>query len=372
MKRNYQRIAIRLNKSNFITFILIVFFGGATKLLLAQTNSECYPCQLPRHPESRVLPEDQTLTITFKNEVPPLYGLTSLKRETISMYGRLIQGIRVYRFIDKICVDTVIKLDDVNEIRSSGIGTGGQTLILPVLPAREFYQDEDISKIKTKSLELSFSTNFLGSDNSTDKIGFSSPIPQLSILANPFGSLLNNKFKILLSCGLLVEDGRVRFPLGSQLRWTIFGDEYEEEFYDYYPSECKFGIMGEVPIAPEDEELIEVPSLLKQDSTVYFTRQTRVIRDEYRPFLLAELGSLLNGNFTGSGSSPSINPEEYGQYYYKVGLGLPLFEIVNFSLSYKYQIFNLRTPCLACSEKYIVNTIKAEGLELALALYFNY
>lgn len=360
-----------MKKANFLILTIILMFFALNTNIFANVQ-DSLDCPLPRHPDIKVISKGETLDIFFKDDRPPIYGVFSIKRETITKYGRLLQSIRVKRKNESQTIDTVLLLDDVSELKASSLGAGGQTLVVPVLAAREFYKPDNISTLKPNFLEARFQVGMFGNDESNSKSGFKSPLIGMSALVSPFGQSFGETINLSLGAGIFMESGRMRIPVFGNLRWTFMGAIREEEYYNYYPSPCKFGIKGESPIRPSDKTMEEVPAKEKVDSTVYFQKNRRLIKDKFRPFAFVEAGPILNGSFEGSGKEPAVNSNDYSQYYYSFGLGMPIFDYLVASLAYKYQRLNLRVPCQACNDTFILNTNVSQGLELGISLNLNY
>jgi len=361
-----------MKKNNLVNicFSLVLCLACSTNLQGAE--NDCTDCPLPRHPDITIISKDETLNVSFKDGRPPIYGVHSIKRETVRKYGRLIQAITIKKMIDNKCVDSVLLLDDISELKASGLGAGGQTLVIPVLQAREFYRPVNLSALRPNFIEARVQVGMYGADASKSIAGFSNPLIGMSALLSPFGRSFGDQVKLAVGGGVFFEGGRMRIPVFPHLRWTFMGSEREEEYYNYFPTACKFGIYGEKPIRPTDRDLEEVPGTTKLDSTVYFQRNVRLIKDSFRPFVFVEGGPILNGVFDGSGKTPSVNPNDYGQYFFSIGAGLPFYDFLVASIGYKYQRFNVRVPCPACTDQFIVNTTTSQGIELMVGVNFTY
>ena len=361
----YYKILIAMNKQ--LLFIMILAF-----LITEDVLCICDTCPLPRHPQTKSIPLDGTIDVLLKDNAPPIYGVTSVQRVTIKKYGKLIQGIKIYRKINGLCTDTVLVLDDVDKLYSSNLGIGGATLNIPVLPAREYYFDETKTNIKYNVLSFLINTSYFGQDKSKRKIGTDGISYGANLFIYPFKNTFGSKIKLGLGTGINVENGRARVPILASIRLNFLGSEYEEEFFNYYPNSCKFAIEGESPISPNNPNLIEIPTKEKVDSTVYFFIDKKVIKDEYRPYIFLNGGLFLDTDFDGSGSEPSINKNDYNQYGLQFGIGMPLYDILDISLGISYNRFNLRTPCTSCQNYYVVNTNNVIGFFMNIGIYLNY
>ena len=109
-----------------------------------------------------------------------------------------------------------------------------------------------------------------------------------------------------------------------------------------------------------------------RDSTVYLVREKKMVSDGFRPFLFVEGGIILSAGFDGAGRNPSLNPDEYGEYFLGGGAGLPIADFLTISLAYRYLRLNLRTPCPTCPPEltgnpdnfFIQNTNRAHSVLL--------
>lgn len=334
--------------------------------------SQCDTCPLPRHPQTKTLPVDGIVDVILKDHKPPVYGVSSIKRVTIKNYGKYIQGIKVTRINNGNCQDTILSINDVSTIYSSNLGIGGATLNIPVLPGREYFYDETQSILKLNIISLSSNLFFMGKDKSTRNIGTDQIAYGINFALYPFKDILGKRIKTGLGSGLLVENGRARIPLYGSIRYNFWGTEYEEEYFNFYPSPCKFGIEGETPISPQNKNLIEVPTTEKVDSTVYFFLDRKIIKDEFRPYLFLNGGTLFDTGFEGSGSNTALNKDDYGQFFVQFGVGMPLFEIIDISVGISYYRFNLRTPCDACSNYFIINTNNTISTFINFGIFLSY
>jgi hypothetical protein len=331
--------------------MLHLFTAMAQQLSL---NENCYECPLPKAPGQKQNYAD----ILMKNGAV-LYNAISVKRIITEKFGLSVQGLSAHFLNNGICTDTVLILSDVRELRIGGLGPNGGTLATPVFPAREFYYLKPAIKAPNSFLEITPFLLYAGSDESARNIGFDMGYGAEAIVS-PFGSLLGEQWNLALQGALLMENGRMRFPVGGQIRFTFLGAATEINAAEIIPGPCKFRLRdttdktvfrfepaADVPFSPEYEELTTTE---KRDSTVFFGRKKIMQRDKFRPFLFAEGGLILNGTFDGAGRNPSVNPDDYGQFYAGIGLGMPLpfAEFITVSLAYRYMRLNLRTPCPSC------------------------
>jgi hypothetical protein len=308
-----------------------------------------------------------------------LPNCVSIKREMIEVNGNKQQALRLRFMRDNGCTDTVVMAHQVEFITTGSLALDGNPFTVPVLPAREFIYTSTESDIPSSFLELTGNLGYGGSDESSRKIGFGSIYYGGEVLVAPFGNLLGRKLSLALGGGLFLEGGRMRFPVIGHLRYSLFGEARTESVYEFMPNACQFAKTGDSPLEPRST-FTEVQSATAVDSTVYFYRKNSVIQDKFRPFLFVEGGFIFNGSFEGSGKSPSINPDDYSQYTFGGGVGLPFGSIFTASLGYRYMRLNLRTPCPTCppqstnnpDEYFIVNTNSVHSIILKLGLHFDW
>lgn len=359
-----------------IKYLLIglIVTAFAFQGLIAQSNPEntCSDCPLPKHPNINFVPKDSSFDIYFKDMRSPLYDVRSIKRSTMKIFGKLEQALQIKIMKNGICFDTLLQLREIDRLSVVGLGLGGQTLNVPLYPAREYYREEGYSASRPNFIEITGNLGYFGSDKSDRSIGIDGITYGGQLLIAPFGKMLGSSIQFALGSGVMIESSRLRIPVMGHLRWTFMGSEREEEYFNYFPSACKFGMEGERSISINERSFVEVPATGKIDSTVYYYQDKKLIRSEYRPYLFIEGGALFDGGFDGAGSKPSLNPDDYSQYFLGLGVGMPFFDLLATNLSFRYMRTNLRTPCLACDDKFILNTDKSFGLFLSVGLLLEY
>lgn len=352
--------------------IIFLFCVGLLMPCIAEDNTDpCKECPLPRHPNSKATAKDSILDVNFKDNKPTLYNVLSVKRDVLFKYGKHYQALRLKIQDGNSCRDTLVLLADVDKLSASGLGIGGQTLIVPVYPAREYYLEENKIVFPTKFLELTADAGSGGADESSREIGFANFNWGVNLTYSPV-SFMDNKLNLAFSTGINMENSRMRIPLAAEFRFHLFGQKRMETFFNYFPSPCKFAVEGDRPIAPNDPALMEVPTTERTDSTVYFFEDYRIIQPKIRPFLFVKGGWLFDTDFEGAGPNPSLNPRDYAQYTLAAGAGLPILDFLVVKLYYQYSQFNLRTPCVACHETFVVNTNKVHGVYLGFGFIFEH
>jgi hypothetical protein len=354
----------------FTTIILAVLFI-TTSVFSENQTKECQDCPLPKHPDSKAAVPDSTMDVNFKNYLPTIYDVRSVKRDIIHKYGKSYQALKLKMIENGKCKDTTVLLSDVERLSVTGLGINGQTLIIPVYPAREYYSSEEISLKGGKYTEFTFNTGYVGSDDSDRQIGTSGIPYDINLIISPL-SLMDKKFNIGFGAGLHFSDDQLRIPVIAEVRYNILGAINYEKYFNYYPSPCKFGIDGEEKIEPEDSKLVEISTTAKTDSTVYFYEAYREVKSKYRLFAFVDAGYYFDTDFEGAYSTPSLNPEDYGQFFISAGVGMPFYKYFTAKIFYKYSRLNQRTPCQACTKSFVVNTNNLQGIFLGIGFNLDY
>lgn len=351
-----------------------MFFAFLTALLFAgnlesngQTATPCRECSLPGARSVR----DSVMDVKFRDQTI-LRNCVSAKRTMMTLYGRAEEGLHLNYWSAGKCLDTIVPTKQISALSFGGLGLGGQSLELPVLPAREFFRNQNLVKPPQNFLEITGLFGYGGSDASTRKIGFASTYFGAELLVAPFGAFLGEKTALALGGGLMSEAGRMRFPVMGHLRFTLFGGARVEDSVSYLPSPCKFHLSGEAAMPAPDRSFVEVPATDERDQTVAYFREKVVKTDDFRLFGFVEGGKIFDSSYDGYGKDPSLNPDEYSEYFAGLGLGMPLWNWATVSLGYRYMRLNLRTPCETCQDAYIVNTNSIHSVLLKFGLRFGW
>lgn len=309
----------------------------------------------------------------YFDNAPPLQNCTSIERKIITKYDKPIQALDVHYERNGACLDTVVEMQHVTSIGYGGLGLSGNPVEARVAPARELFRSHALLKPPASFIDITPFIGYGGKDTTARKIGFSSIYYGLEALIAPFGTLLGDNFSIAFAGSLLEEGGRTRFPVGGNLRWTIFGSEHSTESQKFEPNSCKFGLPGD-PADTVPEGYTEVPNQgHAPDSTVFYIHEQTIVRNPFRAYLYAEGGTILNGNFDGAGKNPSVNPDDYGQYYIGIGGGVILWDWFTASLAYRYMRLNLRTPCVFCpGDVFIQNTDVSHSILLKVGVNIGF
>jgi hypothetical protein len=346
---------------SLFAFFFLLFHGR----LYAQkgTADICHECPPPAEIAKRGV-----MDLNFENGTS-LENCTSIKRTIVQRYDKDIQALDVHYLKNGKCLDTIVEINHVTKISYGGLGLGGNPIDAPVYPAREFYKNSGNIDPNPNFYSLTPFIGYGGKDTTSRKIGFASTYYGVELLIAPFGTMLGERLALALAGAALIEGGRFRIPLGANLRWTFLGTSHVEQENKIIPSPCKFSFSGDRSDTTLSDDYVEVPSDKKSDQNVFYLHERKLIKDTFRPFIYAEGGAILNGSFEGAGKEPSVNTDEYAQYYAAIGGGVPLFDFLVVSLGYRYMRLNLRTPCAVCPGDFFVqNTNVSHSVLLKIGL----
>lgn len=344
----------------------------------AQTKENaCAECALPKAPNHMVNYAD----LVLKNG-RYLYNVVSLKRTTIQRFNTELQAVKVSMLTNGVCSDTTVATSDIRRVQITSLGPGGGTISTPIFPAREFYSTTHVERFPSSFLEVTPTVFITGNGESVRNVQFGNPLLAGEFLVAPFGRMLGESAQLALGASVFWEGGRMRVPAIGHIRYTLFGAPRDEVSTAILPNACTFRRRDTSSIAdivfepasavPVSAEYTEVTSNEERDSTVFYVQRQTQTRSDFRPFVFAEGGIILNGSFEGAGAMPSLNSEDYGQYLLGVGIGAPLPWVpwLTASIGYRYMRLNLRTPCASCPPEqtgnpdnyYFLNTNQAHGL----------
>lgn len=351
--------------SRIISVIIIVLPLFHSIRAISQPRTPCRDCPLPGARSAR----DTVMDVSFYNHTV-MHNVLSAKRTTRPLFGRWEQSVIIQSLRGSNCADTTVPIQNITAFSSGNLGIGGQTLALPVLPAREFIREEVPPESPASFFEITGILGHSGKDESQRKFGISELYYGGEALIAPFGRMLGDDFALALGAGVFTENSRLRIPVMAHIRYTFFGSPHVEEHSNFLPNDCTFRLPGDAPL-PEPAGYTEIPGG-ERDSTVHLLHEKTLVKESFRPFLFAEGGPIFDTDFEGSGADPSLNPDDYSEYFFGAGVGAPLFDILTISLGYRYMRLNLRTPCPACGDKSIVNINDSHSILLKLGLRFEY
>ncbi len=347
---------------------IIVFIIGQP-FAMAQADS-CLPCKIPC-----ARPQDKSFSVRLTGgRTDPNRQFMSVVRDTTVVASETVQSVRLFFLDDGVCRDTSIQIDHIDAF-VMGVTLGKvPPLYVPVKPVREYMKSTD-PKADLNYFEVSGFLAYAGKDESTEspqQIGINYVYYGAGVLIAPFGSLLGDKISLGLGASGLFEGGRLRIPALGQLRYT-FASTRVENSVRYIPSNCQFQCESSaVESVKLDSSYQKRPGPDEVDSSAVMVMERVAVRDSLAPFLYAEGGIIFDGGFEGSGSEPSVNPEDYSQYLLGAGAGIPIIPALNVSLGYRMMRLNLRTPCENCENIFQVNTNIVHSVLLRVALHLDW
>ena len=360
-------------------FISNFLYSQDVEEVIDSTTIICGECDLPESIQNSYYFKKNKVADLILKDNQILYNVKSVKRVLYSKYGNDEEGIKVFYTFNGECLDTIFDIENVQAIRVSDIGGGGQPVQLEILPSRFYYRDVELTGIPSSFLEITGVAQYAGSyDNPQEReVGFAPLAYNAEILLNPFGG---DKLRFAFLASAMFENDRIRAPLGVHLRYKLFGDQREVVTKDnFYPSACTFADGDKKALSPNDnlkpgEDKFEHVTLnmTEFDSTVYYTHDTRVETDFWRPFLFIEGGIIQDIVNDPAGLDKVINDEDYGQYFIGAGIGAPLWSSWTASLGYRYKRLNTKTPCITCDDLYILNTNNAHSFFLKFGYRLNW
>ena len=331
---------------------------------------ECGPCGIPCGRD-----QDEHFSVRLKGgRTDPPYQFSSIVRDTTVVAGETVQAFRLFWREDGNCRDTVIQASHV-EAMVMGISLGKlPPLYQPILPVREFQLNSEPSS-ETSWAELGGFLAYAGTDGSTEtpqKIGINTLYFGADVLVAPFGSMLGNNLSLALGGGVTSEGGRLRIPVLGQLRYTFSGTSLKTDVR-FEPNNCQFQcIDGTADSVNIPEGYVERSGPDETDPTAVLLRKRVHTPDAFTPYVFMEGGWVFDGGFDGSGSEPSVNPDEYYQPMFGAGLGMQVFDAFHVQLAYRFMRLNVRTPCENCNDINQVNTNLVHSALLRVAYHIGW
>lgn len=339
--------------------------------------TKCKTCEAPENIlKSEYFKKYNTFDIRLSNGTY-IYNVVSIARELIDTNGIPFQEfIRINYNRNDSCISEIFEATDVIEFSLGDLGSGGQPITMPIKPARFFQKKQEKITPPNHHYYLQALAGYAGTyDNPNNRdVGFD---------ALYYGAglkyLYGNRTKIGINAEVILENGRARMPLGLEGRFTFWGGQkVVKSNNSFFPSKCQFGTVGEKSISPNDEINSSEDFYKHQkrnisdfDETVYYTEAESIKTDPLRLFVYGEGGTFFDLFDEGQGKNPSLNPEEFGQYYYGAGLGAEFINNLDLMLGMRFMRLNLRTPCEECNNLFITNTNEAFSFLVKLSYSFN-
>ena len=262
--------------------------------------------------------------------------------------------------------DTTIEIRDSLQMRIGGIGMDAPIRVT-IYPALEFQRTDELN-IPNNFFELLAGLGYGGADDSQQAIGFDNIYVSAEAL---LGRYFTSNLAFAVGGGIMLEGGRDRYEAMGHLRWRFNSIEAKQEVY-FKPGPCQFeGVDDLNPLPHPGNRWRFNDTYRRMDSTVQILHDSTLVGANPEIFLFAEGGLIFDGNFEGSGDSPSINPEDYNEWFVGGGIGF-VFEWFTVNLSYRRSRINLRTPCENCDNEFIVNTNNVNAALLRLGWHLDW
>ena len=277
-----------------------------------------------------------------------------------------------------VCRDSIVPASRVASITVYSIGIGGQPCAVPIRPLAEYVSTEGARSANIDFVEINGLLGYGGTDTSTRKVGFASLYFGAEAMIAPFGTLLGDRLQLALGVGVISEGGRLRIPAMGQLRYTLFGGSSVVSTLRYVPDTCQFNAVGRPTPSSSQATLTMRDNYGERDSSAYVIQEDKNVYGSFRPYIYVEGGWIFNAGFEGAGATPSVNSDEYAQYLLGVGMGLPITDLINVSLGYRFMRLNLRTPCPVCPPDvtgldenfFVLNTNTVHSVLLKVGVHF--
>lgn len=353
--------------------------------LLSQETTNC-DCKLKVSIKSTCYDTNSTFKVLFKNGTSR-QGAIAYKR--LEILKNNVQNIQVC-FQDNS--SEIYNISDLESFVYSSIGPGCDPIIYPIRPSSIYYlKDDGVEKIEENYDVLYF--DLLGGaiyDFKTSNPNFKTFLYGGEAL---IGYGITRDFSIALGASAVIEGSRNYFPIKGELRYHLFVDDPTKKYINYkmkfHPSHCALrdpyldtNIVFALPKEFKQELIVPIDLGTELDSTVYWVPDIVVSKTEgskynFKPYIYAEGGIVLDGEFDGSGkeSDPpyiTINPEEYSEFMFGIGVGAYIWDYLHASIGYRYMRLNYREPCKDenCF-KYAIYTNDVMGAYLRIGLHLG-
>lgn len=339
-----------LTRSPYAVMALLLALQLWSASLTANDNfgegyNACIPCAW-----NKVFSINDTILDVKMRDGSVLYDCRSAVRVVTSGFSGQRQGVRLTFWNNGICSDTILPVAEIESFRIGDLGIF-PPLIVDVMPVREYHR-VSAESVPTRFLDIVGLGGFGGSDESTREIGFESLYFGAEALV---GIYLNSNIAVGLGGGVLSEAGRLRIPLMAHSRWRFLNSPRIVDSIRLIPDPCRFQSGENIPPIEPPEGYTESRTSGAKDSTAILLRDKAAEQPWFQPFVFVEGGLILDSGFEGSGSEPPINPEDYRQFFFGGGVGMPI-DRFTISLAFRFLRLNLRTPCDNCPDRFIVNT----------------
>ena len=332
----------------------------------AMPTDTCGTCRVPCAQQG-----DGTFTVRLTGgRVDPPHVFSHVIRDTVRAGRTLRQAYKFSWLSDAGCRDTVI-LSEHAETLVMGL-TLGKTppLYVPIRPIAE-YDVISEPRAALNFVELAGMLAYGGRDTSTRQVGFASLYYGIEALVAPFGDLLGDRLALALGGGMFFERGRMRIPVMGHLRYAFTSTTITEQAR-FVPSACAFSCEPTTDTIAAPDGAVRRVGPDSVDRAAILVHERVATRDAFAPYIFAEGGPIFNGPFEGAGPRPSLNPEDYGQWFAGAGAGIGITPWLHAQLAYRFTRLNVRTPCEFCTDVYQVNTNEAHAVLLRIALHWGW
>lgn len=346
--------------------LVVGLIGCASSAMASSGVDTCGSCVVPCAQHG-----DGTFSVRLTGgRVDPPHVFSHVIRDTVRV-GRMLRQAYTFSWLsDTGCRDTVI-LAEHAETLVMGL-TLGKTppLYVPIRPIAE-YDVNNEPRAPLNFVELAGMLAYGGRDTSQREVGFSSLYYGVEALVAPFGNLFGDRLALALGGGIFFERGRMRIPVMGHLRYSFTSTTVKEQAR-FIPAQCAFSCepLSDTIAAPEGAVRRAGPDTV--DRAAILVHERVATRDAFAPYIFAEGGPIFNGPFEGAGPRPSLNPEDYGQWFAGAGAGIGITPWLHAQLAYRFTRLNVRTPCEFCTDVYQVNTNAAHAVLLRIALHWGW
>ncbi len=342
----------------------------ATLLLVEVAGAQdCRDCPLP----GRVAKDGQQLYVLLRDRVR-IEQCRSLVRSFLP--DGVTQAVRIQYLVGGRCRDTLVPVGSILEAGTVGLGLDDHPRIFPILPVRQYERRVRPPEPSASFVELHASGGVTGKDTSIRKIGSAQLFPSLEAVIAPFGTWLGKRWAFGFLAGASSDGMRWRIPLGGQLRYWFSPQGEITRTAGYRPDSCTFNEQTPIVLGDDYRE-VPVPYVQLDPSAAYVV-DYREQSTGWQPFLFLEGGTFLNTGFAGAGKDPSLNPEDYGQWFIGAGAGTIAWKWLVIAVEYRYQRLNVRTPCAICPptvdapDNFIVNTARLHCVLFKVGAHFRF
>jgi hypothetical protein len=288
----------------------------------------------------------------------------------------ITQAVRIQYVVGMTCRDTLVPTTSILEAGTVGLGLDNHPRIILILPVRQFERRVRPPDPSASFVEAAIIGGVTGKDTSIRRIGSSQLFPSLEAIVAPFETMLGKRWAFGFLVGAISDGTRWRIPFGGHLRYWFSPQGEIFRSGGYRPDSCTFNERTRIVFGDDYRE--QLTPYVELDSSAAFVVDYTQRSIGWQPFLFLEGGTLFNTDFPGAGKDPSLNPEDYQQWFLGAGAGITPWKWLVLSIAYRYQRLNVRTPCAVCPpsvdapDSYIVNTARLHSLLFKIGVHFRF